>query len=75
MATLETNREDNNVGRGAALKRRNVAEMEMGLVLGLKMESEEKHWGDEERGCWVRRVREGSAREATEEDIVLGFNG
>ena len=49
--------------------------MEVGLlVLGLK-EREEKHCGGEQRGCRVRSVKVGSAREAAEVDMaeVYGF--
>lgn len=48
---------------------RKTAEMEMGLELGVRERDEEKHWG-EQRGCRVRRVRVGSAREAAEVDMV-----
>lgn len=41
----------------------------MGLLLGVRERDEEKHWG-EQRGCRVRRVRVGSAREAAEVDMV-----
>jgi len=51
---------------------RKTAEMEMGLLLGVRERDEEKHWG-EHRGCRVRRVRVGSAREAAEVDMVFWF--
>lgn len=44
----------------------------MGLELGVRERDEEKHWG-EHRGCRVRRVRVGSAREAAEVDMVFWF--
>lgn len=63
-ATRGTKREDKDNVVGL----RKTAEMEMGLELGAR-EREEKHCG-EHRGCLVRRVSVGSAREAAEVDMV-----